>query len=75
MKISQAQEKVIELMQQGWLIHWYGGLTVGCVLQKGGETKQVTSGSVMALRTLDLITELPRFEHQLYNLTRYGLKS
>ena len=75
MKLSQAQNNVVQLMNEGWDLGWYGGITVNCQLQKGSEIKLISCGTVLALRTKQIITELPREANQLHHLTRFGLKT
>lgn len=74
MELSQAQNNVVKLMNEGWDLGWYGGITASCRLQKGREIKPISCGTVLALRTKQIITELPREADQLHYLTRFGLK-
>ena len=79
MQLSHTQNKVVQLMNEGWDLSWYDGITVNCQLQKGGcgkggEIKFISTGTVLALRTKQVIVELPREADQVHHLTRFGLK-
>ena len=73
MKLSKNQQKVINLLEQGWELGQRSGIDGGCWMQrnglgKGGESLNVSSATVIALYKRGLIKHTYGFPWSTWTL-------
>lgn len=77
MKLTKAQQEVINLMGQAWELGTSSGITSRCWLQKnglgrGGDTKTISYVTKNKLESMGLIVGTYKFPITKYELTELG---
>ena len=69
-KATKHQQEILDLMADGWVLSEFMGFSTFATLQKGNETKSVSSGTVYSLWKKKLIRmKEEKFPNRIYELT------
>ena len=74
MKLSQAQQRVVNRLQEGWSLGWTTGIRPTAYLfKKGGAIEKVALNTFLSLRTKLIIRCVEEsFPRSIYVLTEYA---